>query len=41
MSELWRFFLEVQAGEEYSRWVNELMSEEAAIVTGARSGRLR
>ena len=38
-------FLEVQAREEYSRWVNELMSEEAVIVTGvrspARSGRLQ
>jgi len=30
-------FLEVQAREEYSRWVNELMSEEAVIVTGVRS----
>ena len=35
--EIMAIFLEVRAREEYSRWVNELMSEEAAIVTGVRS----
>ena len=35
--EIMAIFVEVRAREEYSRWVNELMSEEAAIVTGVRS----